>query len=86
MANNTGSSYYMDLFVAWISRFALLLGLSFITVLVGCSRETAPNGAQLPPLIIGGGDRASETRNNQPPNTGGSYEKSDCAPYRKPGE
>lgn len=86
MANNTGSSYYLDLLVAWFSRFVLLLGLCFIASLVGCSRESSPNGVQLPPLILNGGDRASETRNNPPPETGGSYEKSDCAPYRKPSE
>lgn len=86
MSLNRGSCYHMDLFVAWFARLTLLLGLSFVTFLVGCSRTNPSTEERLPFSISENGDRVSETRNYPPPITGGSNEKSDCAPSRKPAE
>lgn len=85
MSSNRASTYYLDLSLAWLFRGGLLLGLLFIALLVGnCSGKDSSYDARLPPLILGGGDKQSETRNSPTPYNGGDYEKSDCAPPRKP--
>lgn len=85
MPPDFAATYYMDLLLAWLVRGTLFLGIMvIIMILGGCSRSSSSPDGLAPPVIITGGDRASETRNYQPPIDGGSNEKSDCAPYRGP--